>query len=91
MQAWVTPPAYTGLPPVLLQQAVHEVSVPAGSHLTVSVTGGSGEPELSVNGASDKFTAIDAASWQAERDLDARSRPRLVVVAGAAARSRPGR
>ncbi len=78
VQAWVTPPAYTGLPPVLLQTAVRAVSVPAGSHLTVSLTGGSGQPELSVNDASDKFNAIDASSWQAERDLNASGR---VVVA----------
>jgi len=69
VQAWVTPPAYTGLPPVLLQTTAPTASVPVGAHLTVSVTGGSGEPELEVNGAGAAFTALDAGSWQAERDL----------------------
>ncbi len=40
IQAWVTPPAYTGLAPVFLKQDHSAVAVPAGARLTVDVTGG---------------------------------------------------
>lgn len=69
VQAWVTPPTYTGLPPVFLRPDVHAVPVPTGSHLTVSVTGGHGEPSLVLGSESEPFRALDGASWQAERDL----------------------
>ena len=39
VQAWVTPPAYTGLAPVFLHAATPAVSVPAGSRLSVNVSG----------------------------------------------------
>ena len=39
VQAWITPPAYTGLPPVFLQPGATPAPVPTGAHLTVSVTG----------------------------------------------------
>ncbi len=69
IQAWITPPAYTGVAPVFLHPDQQAVSVPAGSHLVVNVTGGSGEPSLTLNGDVTPFHALDAASWQAERDL----------------------
>ncbi len=71
VQAWITPPGYTGLPPLFLHPNSKTVSAPAGSHLTVSVTGGSGEPSLTLDGVSEPFRALDGASWQAERDLAA--------------------
>ncbi len=71
VQAWATPPAYTGLPPVFLQPGAEAASAPAGSHLTVSVTGGRGSPDLTLGNDKTAFHALDAASWQAERDLTA--------------------
>jgi len=71
VQAWITPPGYTGLPPLFLHPDNKAVSAPTGSHLTASVTGGSGEPSLALDGASEPFRALDGASWQAERDLAA--------------------
>jgi len=71
VQAWITSPAYTGLPPLFLHAATPKLSVPTGSRLTVSLTGGSGEPVLLVNNVRTPFRALDAASWQAERDLEA--------------------
>ena len=71
LQAWLTPPGYTGMAPVFLHPETPAVSVPAGSHLTVSLTGGSGEPSLSFGGAATPFTALDAQSWQADRDVTA--------------------
>ncbi len=69
LQAWVTPPGYTGLAPIFLKPETPTVQVPAGSHLTVSLTGGTGEPSLTLGDASQPFQALDATSWQADRDV----------------------
>ncbi len=69
VQAWITPPAYTGLAPMFLHPEVGSVIVPAGGHLTISVTGGSGAPSLIADAQTVPFRALDAASFQADRDL----------------------
>lgn len=69
VQGWITPPAYTGLPPVVLRADTAEVSAPAGSRLTVSVTGGAGAPELQIGAAREPFRELDKSSWQAEGEL----------------------
>jgi uncharacterized protein (TIGR02302 family) len=69
LQAWITPPAYTRIAPIFLKPEGGSVSVPAGSHLTVDVSGGATEPTLSLNDRSDPFTALAGNSFQAERDL----------------------
>ncbi len=71
IQAWITPPAYTGLPPVLLRPDAPEIRVPAASRITVSVTGTTTEPSFSLGGAAEPLRALDPSSWQAERDLGA--------------------
>lgn len=80
VQAWATPPGYTGLPPVFLQPGKAVAAIPVGAHLTVSVTGGQAAPALSLDDATTEFHALDAASWQAERDLTVPGR--LVVRRG---------
>lgn len=69
VQAWITPPSYTGVAPVFLKPEGGGVSVPAGSHLTVSVTGGLGEPSLGFGTHSTAFQTLDAGSYQADMDL----------------------
>ncbi|MDE2200076.1 MAG: DUF4175 family protein [Rhodospirillales bacterium] len=70
IQAWITPPGFTGLAPVFLRPEGGQVSVPAGSHLTVSLTGGGGHvPVLALGPAAAPFRTLAAASFQAERDL----------------------
>lgn len=69
VQAWATPPAYTGLPPVFLKPGTPAAPIPAGSHLTVNVTGGHGEPGLALDDESTEFKPLDATSWQAEREV----------------------
>lgn len=69
LQAWITPPAYTHVAPVFLKPEGGAVSVPAGSHLTVSVTGGSGTPSLSLDSQGSAFRALDKGSFQADREL----------------------
>jgi uncharacterized protein (TIGR02302 family) len=75
LQAWVTPPSFTGLAPLFLRPEGGAATVPAGSQLTVSVTGGSGAPPaLVADGHSEPFQALDAASFQAEHALTAGGR-----------------
>ena len=69
LQAWITPPGYTRIAPIFLKTDGGSVSVPAGSHLTVNVSGGSTEPTLSLNDHAEPFTALDNNSFQAEREL----------------------
>lgn len=69
LQAWITPPAYTGLPPVFLRREGGAISVPTASHLTVSVTGGAGAPGLTLAGTALGVQALDATSFQADADL----------------------
>jgi uncharacterized protein (TIGR02302 family) len=69
LQAWITPPAYTRIAPIFLKAESGSVSVPAGSHLTVNVSGGQSQPALLLNDRSDSFTALDHTSFQIERDL----------------------
>ncbi len=74
IQAWVTPPSYTGLAPVFLQQDHQAVAVPAGARLTVDVTGGDPGrgtvvPDLLLDGAHTLFTALDQSSFQIDRTL----------------------
>jgi uncharacterized protein (TIGR02302 family) len=80
---WVTPPSYTGLPPVILLQAKATVpldpsrtlSVPAGSRVTVRV-GGSGRPSVErgpLDGSGSQQLvpedALDGAAFSADYDL----------------------
>lgn len=50
IDAWVTPPAYTGKPPIFLTAEANRetkaFTVPAGSELSMRVTGGSGDETL---------------------------------------------
>jgi len=69
VQAWITPPAYTHLPPVFLGTESATVRVPAGSHLTVSLTGSSSAPDLRLAGERVAVRALDAESFEADLAL----------------------
>ena len=69
LQAWITPPAYTRVAPIFLKPQGGAIAVPAGSRLTVNVSGGESVPTLALNDKADPFVALDHASFQAERDL----------------------
>lgn len=70
LQVWATPPAYTSQPPVFFKPEGGEISLPAGSHLTASLTGGEGEiPVLAIDGHGESFRALDGTSYQADLDL----------------------
>lgn len=74
LQAWITPPAYTGQAPVFLKAEGGGVTVPAGARLSVNVTGGTatgvgGEPILEQSGHTQAFRTLDPTSFQIEQDL----------------------
>ncbi len=69
LQAWLNPPSYTGLPPLFLHPGVEAPPVPAGSHLTVNLTGGTSAPSMTYGDDATPFATLDATSWQAERDV----------------------
>lgn len=71
LEAWITPPAYTGAAPVFLDPAGGSVSVPAGSRLQAAVSGGAGgTPELLLDGAAMPFRTLDRGSYAAEATLE---------------------
>ncbi|MBZ9984054.1 MULTISPECIES: TIGR02302 family protein [unclassified Mesorhizobium] len=69
IDAWVTPPAYTGKPPIFLtadaNQAAPAFHVPEGSDVSLRVTGGSGEETLAYADKNGNARAIDPADPQA--------------------------
>ncbi|MGX8011730.1 TIGR02302 family protein [Mesorhizobium sp. ORM8.1] len=66
IDAWVTPPAYTGKAPLFLtadaNQAAQTFSVPQGSDVSLRVTGGTGEETLSYADVDGNARAIDPAT-----------------------------
>lgn len=84
LQAWITPPAYTGLAPLFLHPPGGALSVPAGSRLSANLSGERGVPRLLFDGQSTAFTALDAASFQIETVL--RAAGRLEIRQGRAER-----
>jgi uncharacterized protein (TIGR02302 family) len=74
LEAWVTPPGYTGAAPIFLDPAGGAGTVPAGSRLQISVSGGSqatgGVPELVTPEGATPFRALDGSSFTAETALE---------------------
>ncbi|MFN6954427.1 MAG: DUF4175 family protein, partial [Acetobacteraceae bacterium] len=72
VEAWVTPPAYTGAAPLFLSPEGGSATVPAGSRLTLALSGGiGGEPTL--HGALDGegFRPLGPGAYGAEVLLEA--------------------
>lgn len=46
LDAWITPPDYTGLPPIVLAEEAAQATLPEGSRLTVRLSGGTATPEV---------------------------------------------
>jgi uncharacterized protein (TIGR02302 family) len=69
IDAWVTPPAYTGKPPVFLSASApgSTFTVPAGSDYAVRVTGGSGDETLAYAGKDGTTRAVDPVAANAAK------------------------
>ena len=76
---WLTPPDYTGRPPVFLaagstgQAALQpaEVTVPSGSAVLARVHGGRGAPHLEIDAEAIAFAAVDSANYELTTTLTA--------------------
>ncbi|TIS41738.1 TIGR02302 family protein [Mesorhizobium sp.] len=89
IDAWVTPPAYTGRPPVFLtspalanpaladngNQAASTFTVPEGSDVSLRVTGGSGEETLSYADADGNARTIEPTGQKADAAKPAAATP----------------
>ena len=75
LEAWISPPAYTGAAPLFLPLSGGALNVPAGSRLQVSLSGGQGGvPELQLGEATTPFRALDATSFTVEAPLETAAR-----------------
>ncbi|WP_114393290.1 TIGR02302 family protein [Oleisolibacter albus] len=79
LDVWVTPPDYTGLPPIFLTRHAGDaaaadgrpapVSIPTGSTVLARITGGRGDPLLQANGGETPFAEAGSESWQISQPL----------------------
>jgi uncharacterized protein (TIGR02302 family) len=79
LDLWITPPAYTGLPPVIPRVDANEIAVPVGSQLIAQVSGGPAAPRLSVDAKQTAFAPVENSatasdgkrlqSWRASAEL----------------------
>lgn len=71
LEVWVTPPAYTGLPPRLLRgdDPSVPVAVPTGSAVLAVLSGGWGDASLVLDGRDIAFTRQEGGSQRAETQV----------------------
>jgi uncharacterized protein (TIGR02302 family) len=71
LDVWITPPAYTGLPPIFAGTVPHDqvLSVPAGSTLLAQAGGLSRAPALAVGGQTTSFAPIEPGTFRIEATL----------------------
>ncbi|MBI1246001.1 MAG: TIGR02302 family protein [Alphaproteobacteria bacterium] len=65
LDLWITPPAYTGLAPVLPRADMRTLSVPVGSQLIAQVSGGGAIPRLAIDGKPVPFVPVEGATMPA--------------------------
>lgn len=73
LDAWITPPAYTGLAPTFLSKGAgtgrKTIRVPAGSEFFARVHGGRDIPDLVVDGGATAFKEIGRENFEIERTM----------------------
>ncbi|KQZ14774.1 hypothetical protein ASD44_12355 [Mesorhizobium sp. Root554] len=79
IDAWVTPPPYTGKAPIFLtaeaNQAAQAFTVPQGSDVSLRVTGGNGDEGLSYTEADGNVRAIAAEAPKDDQKTDSAGSP----------------
>lgn len=84
VEAWIAPPAYTRLPPILLKREeavaaatdtppspIATVRVPTGSELLAKVNGGVGIPKVVLGQKTIAFSAVDADVYEVRTGIEA--------------------
>lgn len=87
LDLWITPPSYTGQPPLLPKAEpgkTDTITVPAGSALLAQITGGRGDPKLLVDKTETAFQPVAGAnnttgntsqrSWRVGATIDSGTR-----------------
>jgi uncharacterized protein (TIGR02302 family) len=71
LQIWITPPAYTGQSPFMLdpERQQDQIRIPAGSKLLAELQGAERDARLFVDGRKLSFTRLDAVSQKLETEL----------------------
>lgn len=73
LDAWITPPKYTSLPPVFLtgakSNATQAINVPAGSTLFAQVSGGKTTPVMELGQKSENFEPVALESYRLKYQL----------------------
>ena len=65
LQAWIAPPGYTGLPPLVLKPDGGSASVPEGSVFTATFSGDAADtPKLLIGGVIREFSKLDSTGQQ---------------------------
>jgi uncharacterized protein (TIGR02302 family) len=83
VDAWINPPAYTGLPPVYLRPGQSQiVSVPAGSELIVRVHQSSVSPDVVLSPAGDSKPTVSGSDNEYGANTVLRANERIFVRAG---------
>ena len=81
IEAWITPPTFSGMAPIFLRDNdQNPAPVPAGSRLSVVLTGSNAKPRLVLDGSGNgkpRFHRLASASWQAGAVLRASARLRV--------------
>ncbi|MDR3516192.1 MAG: TIGR02302 family protein [Azospirillaceae bacterium] len=81
LDSWITPPDYTGLPPVFLKVGqTDRIPVAQGSTITARLSGSARKPDLNVNDATVPFTPVEANNWQITQTVQAGNQ--IAVTAG---------
>ncbi|WP_424810602.1 TIGR02302 family protein [Roseococcus sp. YIM B11640] len=73
-EAWVTPPGYTGAPPIFLAAEGGAATVPAGSRLQIAVSGALGRAPEATGPAGLAFQPLGGGSFTAQAVLDSGAR-----------------
>jgi len=70
LDAWIKPPAYTGLSPILLKPGMDKpIAVPVGSTLEAHVTGGSRQPRFVLGDERQDFAELEGGGFVLTRNL----------------------
>ncbi len=70
LQVWITPPDYTGLSPILLQNAGAQIlQIPAGSKLLAELQGSDRDARLFIDKRKLSFTRLDPISQKLEAEV----------------------
>ncbi|MDX2101981.1 MAG: TIGR02302 family protein [Alphaproteobacteria bacterium] len=73
LDVWVTPPAFTGQPPIFAASlpAGATIQVPVGSRVTAQISGTTQSSRLLIGTAATPLAALDGTTWRGEATIDA--------------------